>query len=70
MLEKALAKLYTNYAGVGNGMAQWGLSLLTGMPTSYWSSEDLIKEGGNTKVWEIIMKGTVNNYPMVTGTPF
>lgn len=38
------------------------------MPTSHYSSKELIAAGGDAFVWKIIMKGTVNNWPMTTGT--
>jgi len=68
MMEKAGAKLFANYAGLEAGMTESALRILTGMPTSYWSRKELIAKGGDTKVWDLIMKGGINNYPMTTGT--
>jgi len=70
MLEKAGAKLFTTYAGLTAGMTETGLRILTGMPTSYHPKKELIADGGDTKVWDLIMKGTINNYPMTTGTSY
>jgi len=51
MLEKAAAKLFVTYAGLTAGMSASALRILTGMPTSYHSSKELIAEGGDTFVW-------------------
>ena len=70
MLEKAGAKLFANYAGLEAGMSESALRILTGMPTSYWSKAELIKKGGDTKVWDLLMKGAMNNFPMTCGTSY
>lgn len=39
------------------------------MPITHWSYEQFKKEKvPEDKVWDLIMKGGVNNYPMTTGT--
>jgi hypothetical protein len=69
-MEKAAAKLFVTYTGVESGMSESAMRILTGMPTSYISSKSIKDKGGggDIKVWDLIMKGTVDNYPMTTGT--
>lgn len=67
LMEKAAAKLFVNYAGLSSGSTEFALKLLTGMPTSSYSSRELA-EIGDDYLWKLVMKGTDNNWPMTTAT--
>jgi len=72
MLEKAFAKTFVTYSGVygGNNCPSCkGLGYLSGMPTVFSDLTDtryFPRDGGDKKLWGLVMKGTENKYPMLT----
>ena len=66
-MEKAAAKLFANYDGLTSGMTSSALKFLTGMPVTRYSASEL-RQKGDDFLWNFIMKGTENKWPMTTGT--